>query len=556
MASTDATVVKLTHREVLVVVGGLLLGVFLAALDQTMVTTALPVIVGELGSLDKLSWVVTAYLLTATVVVPLWGKMSDQLGRRIVFQAAIALYVLGSIFCGLAQDLPQLVIARAIQGLGGGGLMSLAFIILGDIVSPRERGRYMGYIAATWAFASVAGPLFGGFIVDNSSWRWIFFVKVPFGIAALLVANKALRVPFQRRSRQIDFLGAGLLVVAMSCILLAVSLGGQEHPWGSPIIVGLGVAGAALTGVFLLCERHAVEPIVPLRLFRSDVFSVCVVLAPLIGGALFCVVVYMPLFLQAVVGLSATASGLEMVAMMAGSTSASVASGWWVSRTGRYRRWPIVGMALAGGSIYLLSRMDTSTSWIEVVPLILITGLGIGSVMPVITLASQNAVDHADLGAATSAVQFFRSLGGAVGIAGLGAVFASRLHDQLLVRLPVETVATIDVDAVANSPEAIRALSPEVAQSVIASVSDAVTTVFLVAAPVVTLGVLVALRLRDLPLRETAHIGSVEGEALDGGVADEPVLAGAHPATPPADVPPSGNTVRLTPSTPAPLPRA
>ena len=378
MASTDATVVKLTHREILVVVSGLLLGVFLAALDQTMVTTALPVIVGELGSIDKLSWVVTAYLLTATVVVPLWGKMSDQLGRRVVFQAAIGLYVLGSIFCGAAQDLPQLVGARAIQGLGGGGLMSMAFIILGDIVAPRERGRYMGYIAATWAFASVAGPLFGGFIVDNSSWRWIFFAKVPFGIAALLVANKALQVPFVLRRQQIDFLGAALLVVAMTCILLAVSLGGQEHPWDSPLIIGLAVSGLVLTGVFLLWERRAVEPIVPLRLFRNDVFRACVALAPLIGGALFCVVVYMPLFLQAVVGLSATASGLEMVAMMAGSTFASVASGWWISRTGHYRQWPIVGMALAGGSIYLLSRLDTSTSWLEVVPLILLTGLGVG----------------------------------------------------------------------------------------------------------------------------------------------------------------------------------
>jgi EmrB/QacA subfamily drug resistance transporter len=517
LGAPGATTTKLTHRQVLVVLSGLLLGMFLAAIDQTMVSTALPVIVGDLGSLEQLSWVVTAYLLTATVSVPLWGKVSDQLGRRVVFQAAIAVYLVGSVLAGASQDLTQLVAFRGLQGIGGGGLMAMAFIIIGDILSPRERGRYIGYFTATWAFASVAGPLLGGFLVDNSSWRWIFFAKVPFGLAALVVTNRVLRLPFPTRRQQIDVVGAGLLVAAMSSLLLAASWGGQQHPWGSAPILGLIAGGTILTAAFLLWERRAPEPVVPLRLFGNGIFRVCAGLNFLTGAAMFGGIVFMPLFLQAVGGMSATASGMFMVPMMAGVTLASVASGRLITRTGRYKVWPVTGMALVTTSLLLLSRLDSSVTGPQVVPIIVVMGLGIGMVMPVVTIAVQNAIDHADLGVATSAVTFFRSLGGAVGVAALGAVFAARLHGELAARLPPAAIDGLDVDAVANSPEAIRALPVDLAEPVVASLSEAVTTVFLVAAPVALVGFGVSILLRELPLRETAFVGRTEDEPAGVG---------------------------------------
>lgn len=522
MGDAGAPMTKLTHRQVLVVLSGLLLGVFLSAIDQTMVSTALPVIVGELGSLEQLSWVVTAYLLTTTVSVPLWGKISDQRGRKVVFQAAIAVYFVGSILCGAAQDLNQLVVARGIQGVGGGGLMAMAFIIIGDILSPRERGRYIGYFTATWALASVAGPLLGGFLVDNSSWRWIFFAKAPFAIAALVVTSRVLRLPFPRRPQSIDVMGATLLVVSMSCLLVAASWGGERHPWGSPLIVSLVVGGVALTAAFLFWERRAVEPVLPLRLFSNGVFTVCAGLNFLVGVAMFGGIVFMPLFLQAVGGLSATASGMYMVPMMAGVTTASVVSGRFITRTGHYKLWPVTGMALVTAGLVLLSRLGTDVTGPRIVPIVLLLGLGIGMVMPVVTIAVQNAIDHADMGVATSAVTFTRSLGGALGVAGLGAVFASRLHSEIAVRLPAADRAGLDVDAVANSPEAIRDLPRNVAEPVIASLSEAITTTFLVAAPVAFIGFVVALLLRELPLRETAYVGTGD-DAPDGGAPTPPV---------------------------------
>lgn len=510
---------KLTHRQILVVLSGLLLGVLLAAIDQTMVSTALPVIVGDLGGLEQLSWVVTAYLLTTTVSVPLWGKCSDQFGRRPVFQAAIIVYLVGSVLAGGAQDMNQLVAARALQGVGGGGLMSLAFIIIGDIMSPRERGRYIGYFTAVWAFASVAGPLVGGFLVDNSSWRWIFLVKVPIGIPALIVTSRVLRLPFPTGRQRIDVAGAALLVTGVSCLLLATSWGGEQHAWSSPTIVGLAVAGAALVAVFLLWETRAADPIVPLRLFANHVFAVCAALNFLVGAAMFGGIVFMPLFLQAVGGLSATASGLAMVPMMGGLTLTSIVSGRIISRTGRYKVFPVLGMALVPAALFLLSRLGTDVTTAAVIPLVALLGLGIGMVMPVVTIAVQNAIDHADMGTATSSVTFFRTLGGALGVAGFGAVFAARLHSELAVRLPSGTLAGLDVDTVTNSPEQIRQLAPPVATAVVESLSHGVTTVFLVTVPVAVAGLVVSLFLEERPLRDTAYVGGAEPEPASPGVA-------------------------------------
>jgi EmrB/QacA subfamily drug resistance transporter len=536
----------LSHRQILVVLSGLLLGVFLAAIDQTMVSTALPVVVGDLGGLDQLSWVVTAYLLTTTVSVPLWGKISDQFGRRPVFQAAIVIYLLGSVLAGLSQDMTQLVAFRAFQGIGGGGLMSLAFIIIGDILSPRERGKYIGYFTATWALASVAGPLLGGFLVDNSSWRWIFLVKVPVGVPALVVTSRVLRLPFPTRRQRIDVFGAGLLVAGISCILLATSWGGDDHAWGSPLIVGLGLAGVALTAAFLAWETRATEPIVPLRLFRNRVFAVSAGLNFLVGASLFGGIVFMPLLLQAVAGVSATASGMFMVPMMAGLTTASVVSGRIITRTGRYKVFPVVGMALVATSLLLLSRLTEDVTGPAVVPWVGLLGLGIGMVMPVVTIAVQNAVDHADLGAATSSVTFFRTLGGALGVAGLGAVFASRLAAELDRLLPPDALAGLDVDAVTNSPEQIRQLAPPVADAVVSSLAQGITATFAVAFPVAVAGFVVALLLREVPLRQTAFVRAAAPEPVDVGTGSavapgvatatgtdgEPVLGGT--SAPPA----------------------
>jgi EmrB/QacA subfamily drug resistance transporter len=526
MTTPMAPTTKLTHRQILVVLSGLLLGVLLAAIDQTMVSTALPVIVGDLGGLEQLSWVVTAYLLTTTVSVPLWGKCSDQFGRRVVFQTAIIVYLAGSVLAGVAQDMNQLVASRALQGIGGGGLMSLAFIIIGDIMSPRERGRYIGYFTAVWAFASVAGPLVGGFLVDNSSWRWIFFVKLPIGIPALIVTSRVLRLPFPTRRQRIDFLGAGLLVTGVSCLLLATSWGGSQYAWTSPTIIGLAVAAVVLTTLFLVWETRATEPVVPLRLFRNHVFAVCAGINFLVGAAMFGGIVFMPLFLQAVGGLSATASGMAMVPMMAGLTLTSIVSGRIITRTGRYKVFPVLGMVLVPTSLFLLSRLGTDVTTAMVVPIVAILGLGIGMVMPVVTIAVQNAIDHADMGTATSSVTFFRTLGGALGVAGFGAVFAARLHSELAVRLPSGTLAGLDVDSVTNSPEQIRQLSPPVAEAVVESLSHAVTTVFLVAVPVALVGLVASLLLRELPLRDTAFVGGAEAEP-------EPAAPGVAPAVAP-----------------------
>ena len=328
-------------------------GLLLAALDQTIVATALPTVVGELGGLDYYSWVVTAYLLSSTVCTPLYGKISDLYGRRAIFQGAILIFLAGSLLAGIAQSMLQLIVFRGVQGMGAGGLIAMAFTVVGDVVAPRERGRYIGLFAGVWAFASVIGPLVGGFIVDNTSWRWVFLINLPVGAMALVVTSSVLRLPVVHRPHRIDIEGALLLVAGVSCLLLALVWGGTEYPWGSPIIVTLIVGGALLTAAFVTWEARTAEPILPLRLFRDPLVSASSVLNFLIGCALFGGVVFLPLFLQVVTGVSATASGLLLVPLTAGIVTGSMGSGQIVSRTGRYRLWPIGGMAMATVGMYL-----------------------------------------------------------------------------------------------------------------------------------------------------------------------------------------------------------
>ena len=500
--------VRFSHRQILAIYSGLMLGILLAALDQTIVATALPTIVGELGGIEHLSWVVTAYLLSSTASVPLYGKISDLYGRRIVFQFAIVTFLIGSIFAGLAQNMVQLVIARGIQGIGGGGLMAMAMTIIGDVVSPRERGRYQGYIASVFVFASIVGPLVGGFFVDHLTWRWIFYVNVPVGGAALIVTSMVLRLPFRRRPHRIDYLGAALLVASVGCLLLVAVWVGTTFPWDSALIIGLAAIGILLAALFLLQERRVEEPIIPLRLFRRPVVAASSAVMFLVGVTFFGAVVFLPLFLQAVLGATAANSGLLLLPLMMGVVTTAIGSGRIISRTGRYRWWPVGGMALCTVGMFLLSRMDPSTSRVYASLSMAVLGLGIGMVMQVLVLAIQNAVDHRDLGAATSAANFFRSIGGTFGTGVFGAIFSARLGAVLAASLPAPVSGRLDPSSLARAPEAIARLDPPIREAVVGGIAQAVHTVFLVAVPLAALGFVIALTLREIPLRDTAHVGA------------------------------------------------
>jgi EmrB/QacA subfamily drug resistance transporter len=494
----DEATGRLTSRQLALVFAGLMSGVLLAALDQTIVATALPTIVGDLGGLAHLSWVVTAYLLASTTSTPLYGKISDLYGRKTVFQAAIVIFLVGSALSGLAQSMGQLIAFRAVQGLGAGGLMALAIAIVGDVVSPRERGRYQGYIGAAFAVASVAGPLLGGFLVDHLSWRWAFYVNLPVGIAALLVTSVALDLPFRRNGHTVDYLGAALLVAGVTCLLLVTVWGGDRYGWGSPTILGLAGAGVLLLGAFAVQERRASEPVLPPRLFRDPVFRVATAALFLIGVAMFGAIVFLPLFLQVVGGASATSSGLLLLPLMGGIVASSVVVGRVIARTGHYRWYPVAGTALMTVAMGLLATMDAGTSRTTASWYVVLLGVGLGTVMPVMILAVQNAVDQRDLGTATSAATFSRSMGGSFGVAAFGAILASRLANQL---------PGVDAEALQASPSQLRAMPPAARQAVVEAVANSLHVIFLAAIPVALAAFVVVLFLRERPLRESAHIG-------------------------------------------------
>lgn len=502
---------QLSHREILVIFGALLAGLFLSALDQTIVSTALPTIVGDIGGFDELSWVFTAYLLTSTTSTPLFGKLGDIFGRKGLYQIAIITFVGGSILCGLAQNMIQLIVFRGIQGIGAGGLTAMAFAIMADIISPRARGRYSGYLGAQFALATVVGPVLGGFFVDYVSWRWIFFVNVPIGVAALIATSSALRLPFARRRHRIDFGGAALLTIGTASLLLALEWGGNRYPWGSAMIVSLGAVAVTLLAAFIFWETRVAEPILPLRLFRDSIFSLNLFLSILVGATMYGAIVFLPLFQQAVVGASATNSGLLLLPLMLGITGTSIVIGRVITTTGRYKVWPIASMGVAALGMWLLSRMDSDTGALETSAYMFVLGLGLGMGLQVMTLTVQNAVSHRDIGVATSAVNFFRSMGGAVGTAVFGVIFTSRLSDELVELLPSNTtIGSLDLAGLASNPETIRALPGPVATAFIEAMSHSIGTVFLVVAAALIAGFVAAWFLREIPLSDKTHIGRVE----------------------------------------------
>ncbi|MER0445381.1 MFS transporter [Streptomyces sp. Edi4] len=507
------------RRAVLVAIGALLLGMLLAALDQTIVSTALPTIVSDLGGMEHLSWVVTAYMLASTAATPLWGKLGDQYGRKKLFQAAIVIFLIGSALCGVAQNMGQLIGFRALQGLGGGGLMVLSMAIVGDLVSPRERGKYQGLFGAVFGATSVLGPLLGGFFTEQLSWRWVFYINLPIGVVALLVIAAVLHIPARGTRHTIDYLGTFLIASVATCLVLVASLGGTTWPWASAQIIGLAVLGVVLLVAFVAVERRAVEPVLPLKLFRIRTFTLVALISFIVGFAMFGAMTYLPTFLQVVQGISPTMSGVHMLQMVLGMLLTSTASGQIVSRTGRWKAFPIAGTAITTVGLLLLHRLtETSSTW-EMSVYFFVFGAGLGLVMQVLVLVVQNAVDYADLGVATSGATFFRSIGASFGVAIFGTIFTNRLTGKLSdalagQRLPPGT----GPGTIAADPHTIARIPPAARGPVLHAYSSSITDVFLYAAPVVLLAFVTAWFLKEDKLR-----GAVTAPDTSQTLASNPV---------------------------------
>ena len=524
---------SLTHKEIMFVLSGLMVGLLLAALDQTIVSTALKSIVEDFDGLAHYTWVVTAYLLTSTASTPLYGKISDLYGRRPVFQFAIITFLIGSFAAGAATSMEQLIAFRAVQGLGAGGLMSLTFVIIGDIISPRERGKYQGYFGGVWGLSSVAGPLLGGYFSDHaqilgvSGWRWIFYINLPFGIAALILTSIFLHIPKVKREHSIDYLGALLLVSGVSSLLLGLSVYGPQDGWQNSKTLLTIAAAIVLMLLFIFQESRAKEPIIPLTLFKNHTFSVTSVMAFIIGAGMFGAIIMLPLYLQIVKGDSATSAGLKLIPFMIGIVSMSIVSGKLITKYGHYKHFPIMGLSLMTVGLFMLSTLTQTTPFWQLAIYGIFVGAGLGLSMQTIVIALQNSVEFRDLGVATSANTFFRSIGATMGVALFGTVYASRLAHNLPIEIE-KLRASNPAALVGATPEKFEALkentavlqtfTPELQAGIINAFVNSFHVVFLTSVPITIIGFFIAFILRETPLRTGVGHQAAKEEAAGEGL--------------------------------------